>query len=687
MRNRGLRINVRLLLLLAALAMLAVPVYYPAPSGAQSAKVPHEQELRLVFTSHEDVRLDPAAVALQVRTTGHLALVTPTRSFDIELMPYDMRAPGYRAESVGADGLVRIIDSGPITTYKGKVAGLPETEARFTIDDEKFEGMILTDQDAYFIESARNYSQLASASDYVLYTSTDLQPEMSRTCVTLYDQVSSEAKKIESSQAKFGLPTSEVFSPLRQAELATDADFEYVSAAGGPGAANAEILGIMNQVDAIYRRDIGVSFKVVFQHTWDTAADPYQTDGNAGAMLTEFTNYWTANFAATPRDVAHLWTGRSLGGLAGAAWNGVVCRSPRTYGISRRETSALFRVGVPAHELGHNFGANHCDGVAGCEDSIMLATQSISSNQTFCPFSINEITVYVSANSACLENVTPSPAANPIDDTAFFVRQHYSDFLGRAADQGGLDFWSNEINSCGGDPGCVANKRVAVSASFFLSIEFQQTGYLVERTYKTAYGDATGGSTCCSPGTPSHPIPVPVVRFAELIADTGTLNQGVVVGSAGWDQRLEGNKQAYFARFVGGARFTNDYPSTITPAQFVQTLNQRAGSPLSPGELATLIAEHTAGAKNRAVVLRQIAEHPNLVNAEFNRAFVLMQYIGYMRRSPNDPPDPDHSGYEFWLNKLNAATVPGEDPLVRVNRAEMVKAFIESIEYRKRFGP
>jgi hypothetical protein len=101
----------------------------------------------------------------------------------------------------------------------------------------------------------------------------------------------------------------------------------------------------------------------------------------------------------------------------------------------------------------------------------------------------------------------------------------------------------------------------------------------------------------------------------------------------------------------------------------------------------TLGAEHAAGTKNRAVVLRQVAEHSNLVNAEFNRAFVLMQFIGYMRRNPNDAPDADYTGYDFWLTKLNSFTIPGEDPLVRVQRAQMVKAFIESGEYRHRFGP
>ncbi len=79
-------------------------------------------------------------------------------------------------------------------------------------------------------------------------------------------------------------------------------------------------------------------------------------------------------------------------------------------------------------------------------------------------------------------------------------------------------------------------------------------------------------------------------------------------------------------------------------------------------------------------MLRSVAENADLKNAEFNKAFVLMQYFGYLRRNPNDAPDSDFSGYNFWLNKLNQF---GGNFV----NAEMVKAFITSIEYRRRFAP
>ena len=89
----------------------------------------------------------------------------------------------------------------------------------------------------------------------------------------------------------------------------------------------------------------------------------------------------------------------------------------------------------------------------------------------------------------------------------------------------------------------------------------------------------------------------------------------------------------------------------------------------------------------RARALRRVAENGDFDQLEKNRAFVLMQYFGYLRRNPNDPHDSDYTGYDFWLTKLNNFTVPGHDPLARAQKAEMVKAFINSAEYRQRFGP
>jgi hypothetical protein len=270
---------------------------------------------------------------------------------------------------------------------------------------------------------------------------------------------------------------------------------------------------------------------------------------------------------------------------------------------------------------------------------------------------------------------------NPLDTNEFFVRQHYLDFLNREPDQSGFNFWSSQIISCGSNQQCADAIRVNVSGAFFVSIEFQQTGYLVERFYKVAYGDAVGASTFGG----THTLPVPIVRFNELLPDTQQIGRGVIVLQPGWQQSLENNKQAFATQFVQRTRFVSAFPLAMPPAQFVDKLNQNAGNLFSPDDRAALIAlfgsaTDTSNLTSRAQAVRQAAENANLYNAEFTRAFVLMQYLGYLRRNPNDPQDMDYTGYDFWLTKLNQFNG-------NFIQAEMVKAFITSTEYRRRFGP
>ncbi len=271
---------------------------------------------------------------------------------------------------------------------------------------------------------------------------------------------------------------------------------------------------------------------------------------------------------------------------------------------------------------------------------------------------------------------TATPTVNLLDAGSFFARQHYLDFLSRIPDASGLTFWTEQITDCGIDKACLDVKRVNVSAAFYLSIEFQDTGYLVERIYKTAYGDANEISTFGG----AHQVAVPIVRFNEFMPDTQAIGRGVIVGQTGWETALENNKQAFTAEFVQRSRFTTAFLNSMTPAQFVDTLNTNAGNPLSVSERNQLVTDLSTNAKTRAQILRAVAEDSDLKTAEFNRAFVLMQYFGYLRRNPNDPQDNDYTGYEFWLTKLNQFNG-------NFVNADMVKAFISSGEYRGRFGP
>lgn len=284
-----------------------------------------------------------------------------------------------------------------------------------------------------------------------------------------------------------------------------------------------------------------------------------------------------------------------------------------------------------------------------------------------------------SANLQIADDASES-SANPIDDPRTFACQHYHDFLARDAvgsgDQSGLDFWTNETASCGNDAACLDAKRVNVSAAFFLSIEFQQTGYLVVRAHKAAFGSDK-----------SNP------RYAVFLRDQREISEGVIIGQPGADARLEQNKQKYFDEFVSRAEFISKYPQGTTAPFYVDTLFANAGVTPTTAERNAAISAYGSGDQaGRIGALRSVVESNSIYQKHYNPAFVLMQYFGYLRRNPDDSPDNNFSGYDFWLNKLNEFSVAGEDvhdetvALKRVQRAEMVKAFLVSAEYRERFG-
>ena len=205
---------------------------------------------------------------------------------------------------------------------------------------------------------------------------------------------------------------------------------------------------------------------------------------------------------------------------------------------------------------------------------------------------------------------------------------------------------------CGSDAGCLEQSRVNVSAAYFFSIEFQQTGGLVDRLYRASYD--------------RRPL------YSEFTPDARTVAHDVIVGRGDWAQQLETNKQAFVEAWVQRDAFRAEYDG-LTNDRYVDTLIAHTGVNYNQGEKAALVTRLTAGMSTRADVLRQIVEDERFVDAKRNESFVMMEYFGYLQR------DPDDSGYQFWLTKLKQFNGNFE-------QAEMVKAFIVSGEYRARFS-
>jgi hypothetical protein len=158
---------------------------------------------------------------------------------------------------------------------------------------------------------------------------------------------------------------------------------------------------------------------------------------------------------------------------------------------------------------------------------------------------------------------------------------------------------------------------------------------------------------------------------------------------------LEQNKQGFALDWVDRADFIAEYPTTMTRDEYIDKLFLRSGATPTTQERNQALSAYDSGfslKEKRAQGIRAVIDTGAVYNAQYNSGFVLMQYFGYLRRNPNNAPDNDYSGYDYWLNKMNQFTLPGEDvrdPQVaerRVKRGEMVRAFIVSTEYLGRFG-
>jgi hypothetical protein len=245
-----------------------------------------------------------------------------------------------------------------------------------------------------------------------------------------------------------------------------------------------------------------------------------------------------------------------------------------------------------------------------------------------------------SATLTITDNDASSSTVTPIDNPSFFVRQHYRDFLNREPEPAGLQGWLKVMSDCpSGDTRC---DRIEVSAGFYRSKEFQERGYFVYRIYAVGFAR--------------------IPHYLEFMPDLSR------VSGFQSEQDEEANRVAFVDEFISRPEFKNRYDSKSQPRDYVNELEKAADVTLANKE--ALIDDLDKGRKNRAQVLRAVAESNEVVTKYFRQAFVIMQYFGYLRR------DADIL-YLEWIKTFN----------VTDSYRAMIDGFMNSKEYRQRFGP
>jgi hypothetical protein len=366
---------------------------------AQNAEL--KNDLQSSFTKFDVIRIDSGG---ELRTEGSnktLTVQSDGRTFELVVSPNDILSERYRAENTNMMG-IETLERPAVTTYKGTITGVPDSRVRLTIDGVRVEGFFEDADGRRFVEPAAKYSELAGPGDSVIYRAEDSLKDNTFFC----EADLPGRMEIGRQFADAGRVESDL--TLRVLELATDADLEYVNAVGGPAAANSQIISILNMIEGTYNNELNLSIRLVYQHTW-SSADPFGAADMPG-ILTNFVDYWNANFANIPRDAAHLFTAKSVALSRGLAFVGVICRSPSfSYGMSGFVNWSPGRFLITAHEIGHNLGADHAEAAQNCANSLMNASLSQSTPLSFCTFSRDVITAYVGANGSCLLDGPPPP--------------------------------------------------------------------------------------------------------------------------------------------------------------------------------------------------------------------------------------------------------------------------------------
>lgn len=334
---------------------------------------------------------------------GNLVVIVPIDGLPhvITLEPYSVRADNYKLLVQGADGVLRSVDPGPERTFRGSVVGVTGSVVTGSLlEDGLYASIDLPDTDTLWLEPIQGRIAAAAADDYVLYQGQDVL-ESGGTCDT--DLLAADAA-LDAMQIQDSAPaTAMAGGGICVAELGCDADFEYFQTWGSATAVQNRITNIINTVNTQYENEVGITHALTGIIVRTSSNDPY-TKKPAAQLLNEFRNEWLGNPGVPPHDLAQLFTGRNLAGSTiGVAWLNAVCTDLR-YSLVQSDfngtNSFACSTDLSAHEMGHNWGADHCS----CSNPPFTMNSYITCANTFSPTAtIGEIAAFRDSRT-CLDN-------------------------------------------------------------------------------------------------------------------------------------------------------------------------------------------------------------------------------------------------------------------------------------------
>lgn len=290
-------------------------------------------------------------------------------TWTLRLEPFSVRSPDFEVLVQQADGSLKSEPPPPVCTWRGEIVEQAGSRAVASIIDGKLTALIQLPTDTWHIQPVPTTPEDTTLV-HAIYNARQVIPDPRGRCGVENSQANGNGNIDLPVPA--GGPTEG--GVTRATSIAFDADFEYYQANGSSVTATVlDIEDILTGVDQIYRSESNISYILRTVIVRASVNDPYTTGLTAQAMRDEFRNFWIANGGGIVRDVAHLMSNRvSTNGFIGFAYFAGICNanngdnSGYAYSEGRFTTNRALRVALVAHELGHNWNAQHCDGQSDC---------------------------------------------------------------------------------------------------------------------------------------------------------------------------------------------------------------------------------------------------------------------------------------------------------------------------------
>lgn len=322
------------------------------------------------------------------------------KRFDLDLEPND-----------------RVMDALPATAafervavYRGRLVNNPDSWVRIVMFDGMPRGLVWDGESMFAIEAPGDSA--VDITEPVMYRLGDLNI-LPGTMTCGATSISGNAAKVYASlKGEWNTAVSQAAGAVSEITMSVIGDSLFTNAQGGDAAAAAAITARFNNIDGYFSEQVGVQLNVQFIETFDSASDPFDNTLDSRILLDQLSEYRRQTPAHNSLGLTHLYTGRDFDtSTVGVAWRGALCDDYFSAGLSEGRAGVTTDSLIAAHEIGHNFGAEH-DGQAGssCESEpeTYIMAPSVNGNDQFSACSI----AVMQAEAAGARCVTAIPAVD-----------------------------------------------------------------------------------------------------------------------------------------------------------------------------------------------------------------------------------------------------------------------------------